>query len=267
MHRVRPSRLAGQALRAAGLGLMLVAVVAFAGPRIPAYAALGPALVAQTVPEMQNVIPLGTPTPSPSPSPAPFAGQEVIRGGPLTFRLSGSLGVGTRIQSTNQGNGGTGFPVTSPSPSASPTPVAGFANTTTSSNSTNQSLGLQAELTRRTATTLTDFKIPVSFGGSGGTQFAQVSGLYSTPKYSLAYGPQPVLIFGMLPLGGTLRGYSLVLPTSTGDETFYTGPSNGINDEAIKMYGFRWRGVEASNFYEAGVTTAYGQQSGRSETL
>src|SRR5579883_1900996 len=79
-----------------------------------------PAALAAPVASMGNLIAAldalpvaGSPAPSPSPSPSPApalaasspSGAGVMRGGPLTFGVSGNLAVGERVQQSTFGAG------------------------------------------------------------------------------------------------------------------------------------------------------------------
>lgn len=202
------------------------------------------------------------PTPSPSPSPSP-AKLETVHGGPITFSVNGSLQFGAHYLNTTNG----GIPtVGTPSPSASPTNPIQALQQSQSQSLTTQNAGFVAQVGRRTATTATTVALPVGFG-SGGTQFGALTAAYSTPKYSFEYGPQPLVLFGQLPLGSTLRGLALIVPAPFGDETLYEGPAIGAQSDILRLWGLRFRGAAGSTFYEAGISSGDGQFTGKSRTL
>jgi hypothetical protein len=248
-------RLVGQIGLWAGL-LVLPAGLVLAGLRMPAYAGILAAHLAAIG------IPAASPSPSPSPSATPHPAYQTIRGGPITFEVTGNLLFGSRSQSSSYG--GIPFPGVSPSPSSSPTPSAGFQSTN-SVNQTTGSAGMTFQVNRRTATTMTTFSLPIGFGNQG-TQVSTVQALYSTPRYSIGYATQQLLLFGQLPIGGTLRGFAFIVPNGSGSETLFEGPSTGVDGERLDLLGFRIAGARGPYVYEAGITQADGTLTGRSKT-
>ena len=192
-------------------------------------------------------------TPPPTPKPV----YITQKGGPIKFTVLGTLSVGGSSNQTSYN--GYGLPLGSPSPSASPqNAIQAYQNSTSSSN---QTAGMSAEVSRRTATTVTDIRFPLSFGNSG--QFGQVGTLdayYSTPKYTIAYAAQPITLFGQLPIGSTLRGLAFIYPTEFGDVTFFEGPGGSARrrrrSSISTVYAIRAVGG-------ADVTTSSGYFSGR----
>jgi hypothetical protein len=259
--------LVGQTLRAVGLGLMLVGGLGLVAPSLPAHAqilaplaAIGRAVqqIAQADQEPQAE---ESPTPIPSPTPTPTL--ETVRGGPVTFSLIGGISAGTRMQSSTTGGSGF-FPGPSPSPSATPFGLQGAV--TENQTQTLSNASMLAEVSRRTALSSVDLKLPLGLGNNG-TQLGTVQALYSTPKYSLGYGAQPLTIFGQLPAGGTLRGPSLILPLADGDQTFYEGASTGADGEVLRLFGYRLRGEKGNNYWEAGFADGNGPLTGNAATL
>ena len=122
-------------------------------------------------------------------------------------------------------------------------------------------------MSRRTATTVTEIRIPLTVANQTGGQLGTVAAFYSTPKYTVAYTSEPITLFGQLPLGSTLRGFAFIYPTEFGDVTFFEGPATGAQDETIHLYGMRLRDVSGSNFYELGLTSGDGEFTGHSRTL
>jgi hypothetical protein len=203
---------------------MGLASAALLSPVLPAYAQY----VAQALPPPES------PSPSPSPSPTPKP-QHQYRGGPINFNLTGSLSLGTNSTSSSFGG-----PIFTPTPSPGPTSSAGpfpFQNTVTTQNEAELGAGLSADISRRTGQTMTDLKVPFALGARGESQIGVPQFLYSTPKYSLGYGIQELMPLGQLELGSTLRGYQFVLPVKAGQVTFFEGPSLGVNEEAVDLYG------------------------------
>jgi hypothetical protein len=245
-------RLANQALRLAGLVVMLLCALGLLAP-------YGFRADAQTTTVTFTLPP--SPTPSPSPSPTPKPTLQTIKGGPINFSLNGSLQFGAHYQNSTYG----GLPtIGTPSPSASPSnPIQALSQ---NQSQTNQSAGFLTEVSRRTGTTVTDLKFPVGFG-SNGTLIGTVNAYYSTPKYSAVYGPQPLVLFGQLPLGSTERGLAFVVPSAFGDETLFEGPAIGAEGETLRLLGFRLREARGSTYYEAGIITADGPATGKSRTL
>lgn len=241
----------------AALGLSTPADAQMAGPIATIVSGLQ-AMVAE-VPTA-----LGAPSPSPDPiapaakpnaTPTPKA-YHANRGGPLELGLSGSLAVGQRSTS-NQLFG-----------APQPNPSAGFLGSSSSSISQAQeSAGMQAEISRRTATTMTDFKVPLGFSSAQATQFGNVQGIFSTPHFALGYGGQTLNLFGQLPLGSTLRGEYAVVPLPGGDITAYRGPIAGALGEIIPLYGIRWREIGGRDLYEGGLFAADGEHTGKSLTF
>src|SRR5579872_5105835 len=100
------------------------------------------------VPGYGTPLPQGSPTPSPSaspsaaparaPRPTPVPAPQVIRGGPITFGLTGALTLGQRLQST----------------------ASDFGGAQTQSQA-NDSAGMLATVRRRTATTTLQLGLPV----------------------------------------------------------------------------------------------------------
>lgn len=209
----------------------------------------------------QEAQPEESPTPIPSPTPTPTL--ETPRGGPIRFSLLGGLTAGTRSQSSTTGGDGF-FPGPSPSPSATPFGLQGA--TTETENQSLSNASMMAEVSRRTALSSTDLKLPLGLGNNG-TQLGTVQALYSRPTYSLGYGAQPLNVFGELPAGGTLRGPSLILPLAYGDQTFYEGASTGAEGEVLRLFGYRLREERGNNYWEAGLASGSGPLTGQATTL
>lgn len=255
------------------LGGLSVALLATALVGVPALFALGdPGPAASTGPatpapsSSPGISPSPNPTSGATPSPGPPPTTPPLRevkGGPVHFTFTGSLSLGTQSSSTTFG----GAPIfgASPSPSPSASPLFPF-QPKQSLTSDEAAVGMLAEISRRTATTLTDIKVPIGFA-SHGYQGGTAQALYSTPHYSLGYGAQPLLLFGQLPLGSTLRGFSLILPAAHGEETFYSGPALGEDGELVRLQGVLAQMQLGSAYYEAGLTTGSGNLTGNTQTL
>jgi hypothetical protein len=272
-------RLVRQILRPGGLAVALAATAVIVVARGPVYAdILAPvqqafAAFQQRVAQETTVD--FTPSPSPSPSPTPGPGgpggpggaYQPGRGGAIHYLFSGSLAFGTTVRDATFGSAAYG-PLSPIGPSASPSPSASplFPLTNASQNNTEAGAGMLAEVSRRTSTTFTDIKIPIGFS-SAGYQGGVPTAIYSTPKYSIAYGSQQLVSFGQLPLGSTLRGVSLILPTRFGQDIFYEGPALGADGELLRLEGVLAQAQLGSNFYEAGFTYGSGNETGNSKTL
>ena len=203
--------------------------------------------------------PASTPTPAgPSATPTPKTYLE-RKGGPLQFGVSGSLALGAHSAS-NQLYGG-------PAPSPSPGSVGFIGSSSSSFGQAQESVGLQAEILRRTATTMTDIRVPLGFASGQSTQYGSVQAIFSTPHYAIGYGGQALSLFGQLPVGSTLRGEYLIVPTHAGDVTMYRGPIQAALGEIIPLYGVRWREIAGRDLYEGSVLVANGALTGKSTTL
>ena len=248
---------------------MAAAAMAAAGLMTPASAQISVPILT-IVDELRAVVAVApaSPTPSPSAEPAPLTAAlgpvatptpkayALRRGGPLQIGLSGSLAVGEHSAS-NQLFG-------APGPTASP----GFLGSSSSSFSQAQgALGMQAELSRHTATTMANLKVPLGFSSAQTTQYGNVQAIFATPKYALGYGGQPLSLFGQLPVGSTLRGEYLIVPTHGGDVTLYRGPIQAALSEIIPLYGVRWREMSGRDLLEGSVAFANGALTGKSVTL
>ncbi len=201
--------------------------------------------------------PAPAPTPAATATPAPAATPAVRyrNGGRLDFALTGSAGLGTHATQFTQ----AAQPPSQPGAAAAP----GFSSST---NSTNENLGLMAELTRRTATTTTDFRFPFGFSNNGTTLGTSVF-TYGTPKYQLGYGSETMSAFGQIVVGGSLRGPSMILPFGNGDITVFEGPTFGVNLETIRTTAVRARRLVGRNLLEGGLEVgSSGQQTGSSAT-
>jgi hypothetical protein len=204
--------------------------------------------------------------PSPTPTPTPKAKIEQ-HGGPLMFNVSGSLSLGE--SSTTGTFGQTGFFTPTPGPNGTPSPGPfPFQQTsTTSQTAADVGAGFTADVSRRTATTMTDLKIPFGFSANGESVAGVPQFLYSTPKYSLGYGAQQLLALGQLQLGQTLRGFSFILPQRYGQATFYEGPALGPSQETDKLFGVLDQQVRGRALYEGGFTYADGPLIGKTKML
>ena len=271
MPRGRYGRLAGRALQWCGLVLMI-----FSGPIAlgfgTAYGMVPTVVVTPSPVPMPSLSPTPAPSPTPTPSPLPKPtppATRTARGGPVSFELNGNLSLGRTTTSSTFGSGGF-FNTPTPSPGVTPSPGPfPFQNATTTTQSTNQvGAGLSAQLTRRTATTLTSLQIPIGLTIDGKSTFALSSLLYSTPKYSLGYGQQPLNALGQLQLGSTLRGFSLIRPERYGQITYYEGQAYGANSELVDLEGFLSQQVRGTWFLEDGlIYTPGGPVTGKSKTF
>ena len=225
---------------------------------------------------LSRIVAIVIPSPSPAASP-PFGGAgfpsatptpkpyQVVRGGRLQLSLTGSLSLGTQASSQTLYNGTPEFTPT-PNASGSPSPFIGTATTSNLAQSQG-SLGMYADISRRTATTSTDLRVPFAVSTNarsliGGTQL-----LFSTPRYALGYGAQSTSLFGQLPAGSTLRSLYAIVPTRNGDVTMYGGPSLGANGEELPLKGLRWRQDAGPVLFEAGLVNGDGPQTGKATTI
>lgn len=226
------------ALRAVLLALATASLVAALA--WPAHGALAQQVM--PVPGYGTPIPRGGagPTTAPSPSsapkpkgsPSPTPAPNVMRGGPVTFTLTGSLSLAQRLQSTT-------------------TDFAGFASTSSTSQSSDAA-GMLATLRRRTATTTLQFDVPVGLALQQSSLGLLQAGYY-TPTYGLEMGAQPLSLLGGAPLGQTQRGFALVTPLAGGDLTLFTGPAFGPNQTTLKVEGLRGRTQRRGALLEFGL--------------
>ncbi len=211
---------------------------------------------------MASVSPSASPSPSPSPKPG-----LVARGGPFEFNFSGSLSVGRSSSTSTFGQTGIFTPTPSPSASQSPGPFPFQQTTSTTQAESEIGAGVTADLSRRTARTMTDLKVPVGFSASGHSAFGNPQFLYSTPKYSIGYGVQPLLSLGQLQMGSTLRGFSYIVPEHYGEATFFQGPAYGADQELVRLEGVLIQQVRGRALFEAGLVQADGALTGNAKTL
>jgi len=247
-------RLVGRTVQAIGVCLLAGSVAGLTGSGLSQASGYFAAVVAQVKvmapptapPTAGPVAPPGVPA-SPTPGPVSTPTFHTRRGGPLEFSLNGSMSLGENSiasQRTDQ----FGAPVTSGATQA------------------NTSVGLYAELKRRTANATADVRLPLGLSMTG-AQFGAVLMTYSTPHYALQYGSQPINLFGQVPLGSTLRGPALVLPQPSGDLTLYEGAAFGVGLEGVHVTGVRMRRLAGNDLFELGVVrNAYAPQTGTATT-
>jgi hypothetical protein len=206
--------------------------------------------------------------PAPSPTPVPTAKAKIEqRGGPLEFNVSGSLSLGESSETSTYGQTGFFNPTPPPNGTPSPGPFPFQQASTTSQNESTLGAGFSADVSRRTATTMTDLKFPFGWSARGQSVIGVPQFLYSTPKYSLGYGAQQLLALGQLQLGSTLRGFSFILPQRYGQATFYQGPAYGVDQETDELYGVLTEQARGRALYEAGFTYASGPLTGQAKTI
>ena len=256
----------GRLLQILGCVLMLAAVCAAAGGADRADAEiLAPIAraIQAALQQAQNATPAPSPTPTPTPRPA-----TIQRGGPVQFNISGSLSLGE--SSTTSAFGGSVIFTPSPSPNASstPGPFPFQQASQTSQNKAELGAGLTADISRRTATTMTDLRIPFGFSLNGQSAIGYAQFLYSTPKYSLGYGSQQLLALGQLQMGFTQRGFSFIVPQRYGQATFFEGPAHrrrGRDRSPRRHPGAA--GAGTARFTRAGSSTPTGPITGSAKTL
>ena len=241
------------ALRFGGFAL-IAASLAGASLRSNVAAALAAPLasVGNLVAAMDALPVAGSPAPSPSPSPAsaqalaaaPPSGGTVMRGGPLTFGVSGNLSVGERVAQSAFG--------------------AGAASGQSQANS---NAGLLLELQRRTGTTMTAVNLPLGVTSVGPSRFGMIQATYATPRLGLTYQAQPLGLLGQVPLGSTLLGYGLILPIKSGDVTAFQGPIAIENGLTAHLMGVRARRTAGSTIYEAGYMQARSESTAERANL
>jgi len=201
------------------------------------------------VPGYGTPLPEGTPapsaaptTPAPTASPSPAPNARMLRGGPLTFTLTGALSLGQRLQSNTIDFGGS--------------------QSTQSSSQASDSAGMLATLRRRTSTTTLQLGLPIGLDLRQSSIGLLQAGYY-TPTYGIEYGAQPLSLLGLAPLGQTLRGWAFVTPLRGGDLTAYTGPALGPNQQTLRVSGVRARVQRSSALLEFGVDRAYALDGSR----
>jgi hypothetical protein len=229
------------ALRAAGLALMATSLTA---ALLHSHAGYALAQV-MPVPGLGTPVPDGTATPSPSPSPSAAAAQHivtatpqaaVVRGGPLTFSITGTFAFGEHSPSTTRADG------------SSPESIVSTGLTQATNNA-----GLLVQLERRTGASTLTLGMPVGVSSAQRTNIGQVQAGYYTSHFGLQYMPQPLALLGAVPLGTTLAGFSLQLPISGGDISFYEGNAIGSQGSLLRLYGMRERTMRGPNLYELGL--------------
>ncbi len=257
----------GRLLQILGCVLMLVAVCsAVGGTRRADAGILAP--IARAIQSAVQAIANPSPTPVPTPTPTPRPKPALRSGGPLRFNVSGSLSLGDNQSANTVGSGVIFTPTPSPSPGSTAGPFPFSSSTTTSA--TNQALagvGLSANVSRRTAMTMTDLSIPVGVSATGGSEVGEPQFLYSTPKYEVGYGVQQLLALGQLQVGSTLRGVSFILPSRYGQTTFFEGPAYGVDDELVRLDGILVQQARGRALLEGGVVYADGPLTGHAETV
>jgi hypothetical protein len=257
----------GRLLQVLGCVLMLAAVSAAVGRVNRADAEiLAPIARAIQVAEaaLQQQTPGPEPTPTPAPTPKPAA---LVHGGPLTFSISGSLSMGDNAQTSTTGQGVIFTPSPSPAGSATPGPFPFQQAQTTAQTESEVGAGLNADISRRTATTMTDLRVPFGYATNGQSTVGTPQFLYSTPEYSLGYGSQQLLALGQLQMGSTLRGFTFILPQHYGQTTFYSGPALGAEQELVRLDGILMQQVRGRALYEAGFVYASGPATGSAKTF
>lgn len=235
------------ALRAAGLTLIVVSICA-ALLRSGAGAALAQVM---PVPGLGTPIPEGSASPTPSPAPTasaapaaplpatPAPRPEIVRGGPLTFTLSGSLTLGERSSSSTRGD------------LSAPGGVSTAAQSQPSQNA-----GLMMQVERRTGATTLTVGMPLGISNLQGTSLGQLQAGYYTSHYGLQFMPQPLSVLGGVPLGATQPGFSLLLPLHGGDVSVYEGNALIDLNAGVRVYGVRARELLGRNLYELGYVRA-----------
>jgi hypothetical protein len=259
----------GRLLQILGCALMLAAVSAAVGGAGRADAEIL-APIARAIQAVVQAAANATASPSPTPSPTPTSTPKPSfhSGGGVLFNFSGSLALGETASASTVGAGVIFTPTPSPVASATPGPFPfQQAPTTTAQTQTNIGAGFSANASRRTATTMTQLTVPVGFSATGQSQLGLPQILYATPKYSLAYGIQPLLALGQLELGTTLRGVSFILPQRYGQTTYYTGPAFGANGETDRLDGILTQQTRGRALLEGGFVYAVGPDTGHAKTL
>jgi hypothetical protein len=186
-----------------------------------------------------------------------------FKGGRFTFSLIGDLSLGTTSTSSSYGANGF-FATASPSPGLTPSPAPGSIAAQTQSQ---LGAGATAEISRRSATTFLDLRVPIFLSSEGKSEIGFSSLLYSTPKYSVGYGPQIFNALGQLQVGQTQRGFQFILPAGNGQATYYEGPAIGVDGETDRVLGVLLQQVHGTKFYEAGFTWGTGAETGDVKTL
>ena len=230
-------------LRAVGLALIATSLT---GTLLHTEAGRALAQQVMPVPGLGTPVPEGTPTPTAAPSATPPAAPAstpkpaaVVRGGPLTFRLSGSLSLGEMNSSSTRGDAST---------------PGGL--TTASQNQSNQNAGFMVDMERRTGASTLSLGLPLGISSRQGTSLGQVQAGYYTPHYGLQYMQQPVSFLGGVPMGSTLPGFSLMLPLHGGDASLYQGRTLIDQSAGARVYGARVRILGGRNLYELGLVRA-----------
>lgn len=236
-----------QALKAGGIACLVVALCILARPlSVPGSTpTVTEWFFGRAVAFAQEVRPIGplpetlpTLAPSPSPVPAPLqnglppqgsSAPSVVRGGPVTVALTGTIGLAKR-----------------------------YASGLTQTNPGESDFGGILEIARRTANTAARIDLPTAVSSSGSrSALGQMSVEYDTARSSFLFGPQPLAPLGLVPLGQTVRGPAMLYPLSHGaDILVYQGSTASGATEAFRILGGRLRmptrgGAAAFSFYDA----------------
>jgi len=172
------------------------------------------------------------PTATPSPPP------RTVHGGPLTFSLTGSLQMGEAMQTEQRTDPQTGDQL---------------AQTNSDANG---SAGLLMHVERRTASTTFQLALPAGVSNRSG-RFGEIQAGFYSPLYALLFGSEPLSILGGVPVGQTLRGFSLQLPLrGGGDMVLFNGPGMGSNGSLIHVAGIRARTRVRNALLELGLDRA-----------
>ena len=217
----------GLALRRLGLFFVTAALCGFA-LRSPAAGGLG-TWVAGVIPTLAAI---KVPAAPPQPRAQPVA--SAIRGGPLTFSVSGALSVGERNSSSVRGDASTG--------------ISSF-----SQNAADSTAGLLLQLGRRTPQTSLNLSVPAGASSEQRATFGQLQVGYYTPHFGLQYQPQALSALGLIPTGATLQSLTLVLPMRSGDVSFVRGTGMLDNQTAARVFGVRARALVGRGLYELGL--------------
>ncbi|HTV92804.1 MAG TPA: carboxypeptidase-like regulatory domain-containing protein [Verrucomicrobiae bacterium] len=258
----------GRLLQILGCALMLAAIGLAAGGSRADAEILAPIAraVQAAVQAAGGAIGGASPAPTPTPilTPKPKIEQH---GGPLEFNLAGSLSLGESSTTSTLGQTGFFTPTPNPNGTASPGPFPFQQASTTAQQEAELGAGFTADVSRRTATTTTDLRLPFGWSANGESELGTPQFLYSTPKYSLGYGSQQLLALGQLQLGSTLRGFSFIMPQRYGQATFYEGPALGPNQETDKLEGVLVQEVRGRALVEGGLTYGDGPALGQMKML
>ena len=189
-------------------------------------------------PLVPTPVPEASTLPSPSPNPPVAAASPAKLRSPLTLSLTGSLNAGTRLNHSER----------------------------TSTGSTDESAGMNAEISRRTAMTSLRLDVPVGVSNRQST-LGDARAEYNTPHFGLVYEGQTLSPIAQLILGTTLRGFGLVMPVRGGQLTAFEGVNIADDNRLFRLLGLQAIIPVRGSVQTIGLYHANAAQGGQIDTL